>query len=153
MTNYKRTNTDTTRFLLPLVGYSKKELINEEFVNAFIQPADVNEILLVYTEIQELLEKDPLFDRILKEDYYIYYTKVSQITYGLFLTGKYSQLEYSEKLLILDFWKLNKHSKLQNILFPKDFLYESFNFINKGLLYHTKNIWRPLEISKETFTP
>jgi len=149
--NYSRTNTDTTRFLLPLLGFDKEQVINEDFVNAFLYTKSLaifeNTIVLIYKKEQPHLK----LIGINKNGYYYYYATISPKTYKRFTAGKYSQFEYSEKQVILSFWKLAKGSKLHSILFPADHLQESFNTVSKGLLYHKKNIWLPPDTIKETF--
>jgi len=149
--NYSRTNTDTTRFLLPLLGFTKEQVINEDFINAYLYTknfiAEDNLIILVYKEEQQYLELEVVY----RNGYYYYFVDIRPKTYKRFIDGKYSQLEYSEKRTILDFWNLDKPSKMHNILFPATHLQESFNLVGKGLLFHKKNIWFPPNTIKETF--
>jgi len=151
MTNHYRTNTDTTRFLLPLLGFTKEQVINENFVNAYLYTEDLaifeDTIVLIYTKEQPKLK----LIGIKRNGYHYYYATIDPKTYKRFVNGKYSQFEYSEKKTILDFWNQIKHSRLHSILFPEVHMQESFNFATKGLLIHKKNIWFSPDTIKETF--
>ncbi len=161
MKYYNRTNTDTTRFLVPLLGYSKGEIINDDFINAFLFHSEIkhfyeeNEIMLVYTKLQPKLELDPLFryEYVEDEGFHYYIAEIPLSTYNLFIEGKYSQFDYIDKQQILNFWGLRKDSRMHNILLPRSHTLEQFNFASNGLLFHKKEVWFKPDTIKETFIP
>lgn len=152
--NYSRVNTDTTRFLMPLLGYSKEEVITKDFVNAFLFTKENLNLKRVIV----LVYKTPHFNKnkvaTIIHGFYCYYFPIDKIIYKLFLNGKFSRFTLKQKKIILNFWNLQKHSKLHNILFPNDLELENITaFPTRGLLYYSKEIWQKPDTLKETFIP
>ena len=150
---YKLRN-DTTRFLLPLTGVKRSIIETEDFINAYLYVSDLNvenHIYLVYKTPQKLIEAEisPLKYNV--GEYTVYAVKVPETALKRFIEGAYSKLEDEHKQTILKFWDLHKHSRMHNILYPDDYMFEIATFPLQKL-FHKREIWpRPNPI-KETFT-
>jgi len=146
---------DTTRFILPILFPDLKDkIINEHFINAYIWNDKFPEeeyIALVYKNPNDYLS---IFEPELIENYkdtIIYYFKMPDNVKKAVLDimkGKYSQLSTLAKTYILNFWNLSKHSRMHNILYPKDYLYETSGV--PPVLYKKGEIWPKPNTSKET---
>jgi len=148
-----RINTDTTRFLLPLLGYDKDTIINKDFINAYLHEnhniALTTIIVLIYKTPNKLLEGVKFKQ---KEDLIYYYFTFNAKAYELFLKGKYSKFSLEHKSMIIDFWGVPKNSRLSNILNPKDFVLETTLYIPTPLIQE-KEIWPKPNPFKEIFIP
>ena len=126
----KRTN--TALFLLPLVGNNfSKEDLDENYVNTFLitdkNPKEEGKIHIVGKHTEASVD-------------------VPKEAYNKFTNGDYKDFSEREKQKILAFWKASNNSRLYTILYPKDYVYESY-----GLLIDNINIWPKPDIEKETF--
>lgn len=133
----KSCRTYTTLFVLPQLGFSKDEVITDDFVNSYLYHNDYPEeegyVYIVYTT---RVDKIPIPDRL-------------KFFIKLFYEGKYSKFLPSQKQTILSFWGLSKHSRMHNILYPKDYFYELSGF--NTLLYKKGEIWPRPDTMRETY--
>jgi len=147
--------TDTTRFLVPLLGIPREIIDTDSFVNAYLYTFDnvVKKycIILIYTKIKEDFEikKYPGFNI---QGYIGYIFYIDRIVYDRFIKGKYSKFTDEEKQQILKFWNLNKYSRMYSILHPSDYMFELGMPYTHNHLVHNREIWPKPNPFKETFT-
>jgi len=153
-TTHYKVRTDTTRFLVPLLNISREKIDTEDFVNAYLcinnEAPEDNEIVLVYKETNVELMLDHRFSYEKKNGFHIYYVTLPKDVYDKFIKGKYSRFKDNEKQAILNFWNLTKHSRMHNILYPENFIFELTTFPSNRLFQH-REIWPKPNSFKETF--
>lgn len=128
---------DTTRFVLPLLGHKKEDIITEYFINAYF---DDYFIVLKYKQSNQYLDTLDVDKEIKGTDIYYHIAKTSlvKLNEDKFVNGKYSKFSVAAKTQILEFWNSKKGNRLHFILYPKLFHYEQ-GF--KTLQYKDKEIW------------
>jgi hypothetical protein len=106
----KRTN--TTLFLLPLLGISRSYLTNHNdwFINAYLNEDSI-ELIYKYQSVNV--------------SEYKMFTPAVEETIKYFSEGKYSKIANHHKQTILNFWNSKKGSRLYNILYPENFHLET----------------------------
>lgn len=156
------TRTKTTLFMVPLLGYLKRNVITENFVNAYSrdenEPGEEKYIYLKYIGENKNLDEKHCFivypvektpPGTPSESYWVYRYSIPKPLSKKFTEGKYSMFTPIEKQKILAFWGVSKGSRLHSILNPRDSLLEQF-----GSTYNlspSAQIWpRPLT-TEETF--
>ena len=153
---HSKIRTDTTRFVIPQLGYSLEEIDTEYFINAYMWTnlaLDSQVLSLVYTKKNPILENEPHITKTITSEYIVYYYPSKKLSkfLKLFLKGRYSKFTKEQKQNILNFWKLYKHSRLSNILYPTDHLLEVSVFFSQKTIFN-KEIWPKPNTLKETFT-
>lgn len=136
-TEQKTSRTYTTLFVLPQLGLKKEDIITDEFINAYLYHNDYpEEEGYVYLVYKTKVDKIPIPAEL------NYFMK-------LFYNGLYSKFLPSQKYNVLSFWGLSKHSRMSNILNPKDYIYELSGF--NTMLYKKGEIWPKPSTMNETF--
>jgi len=130
----KHSRTNTTLFLLPLLGDSRDYLTNHNnwFINSYLKD-DCIVLIYSYNSV-EVLEYKMLTPDV-KE------------TIKYFTEGCYSQIPDKHKQTILKFWDAKKGSKLHNILYPEYFHMENYGRPIKA------EIWPKPNMELETYKP
>jgi len=151
---HSKLRTDTTRFLLPTTGLKRYIVDTEDFVNAYLftntfENKSKSVIILVYTNTNIELSKTG-YKALYDGKYYYYFVPVNPVTMDKFLKGEYSKFTDKEKEQILKFWNLIKHSRMYNILYPDDYMFEIGGYTNHKL-FHKREIWPKPDTRKETF--
>lgn len=146
---------DTTRFILPLIGLEKHLVITEYFIGSYLRiednPEMENCLILVYTsENRELKTFAKHFQTA--EQHHVYIVENNGIlrdAINKFIDGRYSLFTVNSKHLILKFWNLGKRSQLARVLFPNTYMLEQGGrmFLN----FKTFEVWRQPDMDKETF--
>lgn len=115
--------TDTTLYLLPLLGYSKDVIIDDHpFINAYI---DNGSIAVEY--------EYPLGNDTESPLEIIEFNDAIQIAYQHFIRGHYSRISERHKQTILKFWNAENKSQLYYVLYPSEYLYETTGEVIEGL--------------------
>ncbi len=136
-TAQKNSRTYTTLFILPQLGFSKDKIITDDFINAYLyhdnEPEEEGYVYIVYTNKVDKIPIPAELNYMIK----------------LFNKGLYSKFLPSQKINVLSFWGLSKHSRMHNILNPKDYLYELSGF--NTVLYKKGEVWPKPNTINETF--
>ena len=156
-TEQKPCNTNTTRFILPLLKVKKKDVMTGDFIGSYMRtdyfPEEENALILVYKAENDIIQSLTDYSLITKEGYHLYVKKPS--TYLLkdsiekLMKGSFSKLTSPAKMYILDFWGLDKSSRLAAILYPSSYAFEIG--ISKMGLGKIKEIWPAPNVENETF--
>lgn len=145
--------TNTTRFILPLCGFSKEAVITNNFINAYLHLSDWPEkqgIFIAYRGKNKLLEElNCDFTKFTNTDITIYILR-QEITpvMEMLIKGRYSKIPSAKKAQILDFWNLGSSSNLYFILYP-DVFYNETGYGNV-LAGRKPETWPPFKLDNET---
>ena len=150
---------DTSRFLLPTLGLKKDEVITDNFVGSYIgltthpeEKTNKSRLYLVYTSKNQKIETISKSYQTIN-GYIIYecFTPTMYDNIYRFLKGEYSKLSSQTKSIILDFWELDKTSRLSAILYPSDYAFELG--LTKSSIAKVKEIWPVPKVENELFNP
>lgn len=154
-TAQKSFRTYTTLFILPQLGFKKEHIINKDFVNSYLyldtHPEEEGYVYIVHKAVVAELAKAASHTYVSKEDIIYAIPIPEELNYfiRLFYKGLYSKFLPSQKLNVLSFWGLSKHSRMHNILNPKDYLYELSGF--NTVLYKKGEVWPRPNTLNETY--
>ena len=151
---HSSTRTNTTQFLLPLLGLQKDEIMDSDFISSFScfggDPEEGSHVFIVYSKHQPHLVNIASFWGKWHVDesrpgVYFYRIDISTKVTKLFWQGKYSKFPIACKKKILAFWDASNSSKLYSILYPTDYIYEAH-----GLIVEIGDIWPKPDVNTET---
>lgn len=150
----KTLNNDTTRFMLPLVGYKKDVVMNKDYIGSYIQSDILPEydyhLMIIYSNEQTIFNQTTNYFKIDDNWIYIFHNKDIDSNISNFIEGKYSKFTLPAKKKILIFWNLNADSRLSAILFPKQYMFELGLNPNTIAKIRTE-LWSKPTLSLETF--
>ena len=147
--------TNTTLFVLPLLGLSKKEVLTKKFQNAYLWSLHNIEadycLHLLYKGNEDLnINKELILNKYTTSKNTVYTIKLpGDLTKTLsnIIEGKYSKLYSEVKEQILNFWNAGKDSILYGVLYKTDSARLLFKptVLNRDIEY-----WPKLIRSQET---
>ena len=136
--------TNTTRFILPLTGISKENLITPNFVNAYLHLDCWPERRGIFVAYKG--------DNTALADYHLKISNGELTIYllDMLIAGRYSKIPSATKTKILRFWELGTTSNLYFILYP-DVFYNETGYGNI-LAGRKPETWPPFVLKHETLS-